>query len=100
VVGPARETVLDGISLRVTEELCAATGIPFVASGIPRSRSLAGAEGLLTGTGFGIAGIRELFSEQPEPVVFTWVGPILRRLLAAWSDLVGIDIARQLTESP
>ena len=98
VTTPLRDTVLDGISLRVTEELCRTAGVPFAEARIPLARPLAGGEAMLTGTGFGLAGVREMFLWNPEPVRFEWPGPVFRTLLAAWSDLVGLDIAKQFTE--
>lgn len=97
VTTPPRDTVLDGISLRMTEELCRAVGIPFAEARIPLSRPLAGSEAMLTGTGFCLAGVREMFLWNPEPVRFAWPGPVFGKLLAAWSDLVGVDIAKQFT---
>ena len=95
VISPPRNTVLDGISLRVTRELCAALHIPFVESPIVLGSDLNRAsEVMLTGTGFCVAGVRELVeSFGPKPI--GWPGPVFRRLLAAWSDLVGVDVERQ-----
>lgn len=98
VTTPPRDSVLDGISLRVTEDVCRAAGVPFAEARVPLSRPLAGTEAMLTGTGFGLAGVRELFLWNPEPVRLAWPSPVFRTLLAAWSDLVGVDIAKQFTE--
>jgi branched-chain amino acid aminotransferase len=94
---PPRDAVLDGISLRVTEELCRAAGVPFAEAHIPATRSLEGREAMLAGTGFCLAGVRELFLSNTEPVRFDWPGPVFRTLLAAWSDRVGVDVAKQFT---
>ena len=99
VTTPPRDTVLDGISLRVTEELCRSLGIPFAEARLPLAQPLAGREVMLTGTGFCVAGVREMFLWNPEPVRFEWPGPVFRRLLAAWSDLVGLDVEKQFTEA-
>ena len=99
VTTPLRDTVLDGISLRVTEELCRAAGVPFAEARIPLARPLAGGEAMLTGTGFGLAGVREMFLWNPEPVRFDWPGPVFHKLLAAWSDVVGVDVAKQFTDA-
>jgi branched-subunit amino acid aminotransferase/4-amino-4-deoxychorismate lyase len=94
---PPADRVLDGISLRVTRELCAANGIPVVESPVP-SRWLGQlSEVMLTGTGFGVAPVREIVPRHGEPFAFAWPGPVCKRLLAAWSDLVGVDIERQFT---
>ncbi|QJW96409.1 aminotransferase class IV [Frigoriglobus tundricola] len=99
VTTPPRHTVLDGISLRVTEELCHAVGVPFAEAPILPDRSLAGREAMLTGTGFCLAGVRELVLPNSERIRFDWPGPVYRALLAAWSDRVGVDVAKQFTEA-
>ncbi len=96
VTTPPRHTVLDGISLRVTEELCHAEGVPFAEAAV-LTNSLEGREAMLTGTGFCLAGVRELMLPDSEPVRFDWPGPVFRALLAAWSERVGVDVAKQFT---
>lgn len=97
VVTPPRSATLDGISLGVTRELCAGLGLPLVHAPLRLYGDLDRAsELMLTGTGFCLAGVRELV--QPRAAVrrrFDWPRPVFRRLLAAWSDLVGVDIERQ-----
>jgi branched-subunit amino acid aminotransferase/4-amino-4-deoxychorismate lyase len=99
VVSPPREMILDGISLRTTFELCQTLGLPFAERPIGPADLARVSEMMLTGTGFGLAGVRDLFLEAPDPVRFAWPGPVFRQLLAAWSDRVGVDIERQFTES-
>jgi branched-subunit amino acid aminotransferase/4-amino-4-deoxychorismate lyase len=99
VAVPPRDTVLDGISLRVTQELCGRLGISVVNAPISIP-DLAPSEVMVTGTGFCLAGVRELHLWwEPQPRRFDWPGPIFHMLLAAWSDLVGVDIEKQFTES-
>jgi branched-chain amino acid aminotransferase len=98
VISPPRDVILDGISLRVTRELCTALRIPFVEAPVVLGLDLNRAsEAMLTGTGFCLAGVRELV-ESFGPKQIGWPGPVFRRLLAAWSDLVGVDIERQFLE--
>ena len=52
---------------------------------------------MLTGTAFGLAGVAALHLWNPQPKRFAWPGPVFRELLAAWSDLVGVDIEKQFT---
>ena len=99
VITPPRPLVLDGISLRVTEELCRAAGIPFSEASLSLSPRLHGSEAMLSGTGFCLAGVRQIAPEHGEPIHCEWPGPLFRRLLAAWSDLVGVDIEGQFTRS-
>ena len=93
VISPPRETILDGISLRVTGELCRALGIPLVYSPVTVWDANKGSEAMLTGTGFCLAGVRRI-----DDKLLPWPGPVFRKLLAAWSDLVGVDIEKQFTE--
>jgi branched-chain amino acid aminotransferase len=99
VTTPPRPLVLDGISLRVMEELCRTAGIPFAEALLPLSTRLQGSEVMLTGTGFCLAGVREIGPQHGAPIHCEWPGPVFRRLLAAWSDLVGVDIEGQFTRS-
>jgi len=99
VTSPPRRLVLDGISLRVTEELCRAVGTPFAEAPLPFSPRLQAAEVLLTGTGFCLAGVSEIYPRMGDPIRCTWPGPVFRRLLFAWNDLVGVDIEGQLSHS-
>jgi branched-chain amino acid aminotransferase len=91
VVVPPRETILDGVSLRVVEELCRDERIsfaerPIVLADVPRMQ-----EALLCGSAFCVAGVCEI-AGRPVP----WPGPVLDRLLAAWSDRVGLDVRGQM----
>lgn len=88
VLVPPRGTVLDGISLRVVAELCASLDIPIVEQPLSLDDVSAASEAMLCGTAFCLAGVRWL-----EGTTFSWPGPLTRRLLAAWSEAVGQDIA-------
>jgi branched-chain amino acid aminotransferase len=88
VCTPPRGTVLDGISLRVVEGLCAGLGLPFREQPLSLAEAQSASEVMLTGTAFCLAGVRWLEGvELPHP------GPITRRLLEAWSAEVGLDVA-------
>lgn len=109
VLVPVPDSVQESISTKVTRELCAATGLkgedaPLdfrcfclpVGPGdektiIPRVSEL-----LLVGTGFCVAGVRR-FGCRDRCRDYAWPGPVFAKLLAAWSDLVGVDIAQQFT---
>lgn len=98
VITPERKKVLDGISLRVTQELCEKLGLAFVEAPVLPADLERVSEAMLAGTPFCLAGVRLLLHPSlDEPQQFDWPGPVFRRLLAAWSDLVGIDIAKQFT---
>lgn len=98
VVSPPQDRVLDGISLRVARELCSTLGFEFVEKSIVLSELAGVSELMLTGTGFGLAGVKELHVAGSSPLRFPWPGPVYRKLLAAWSELVGVDIAKQFVE--
>jgi branched-chain amino acid aminotransferase len=110
VIRPLSGTVLDSISATVIGELCAASGLRVVEGRIdfrsfcrpiePDEESdIVGrtSELLLAGTGFCLAGVKR-FSYGKHARDYAWPGPVFRKLLAAWSDLVGVDIAKQFTE--
>lgn len=86
---PPAGFVQESISLKVVGELAGELGIP-VREGVADRPS----ELLLCGTGFGVAGVKTLTGFD-RPRSFDWPGPVYRRLLAAWSNLVGVDIERQ-----
>lgn len=104
------DSVQDSISVKVIEELCPALGLKFERAPLD-VRCFAGppqpgeektviprvSEVLLAGTGFCVAGVRR-FGARDRYRDYTWPGPVLTKLLAAWGDLVGVDIARQFTE--
>ncbi|MBA4065152.1 MAG: hypothetical protein C0501_15840 [Isosphaera sp.] len=93
VLAPAPGTVQDSVSVRVVRELC--PGLGLTAESAPLDLRDAGrvSELLLAGTGFCLAGVRRL-----GPRDFAWPGPVFRRLLAGWSDLVGVDIQKSFTD--
>jgi branched-subunit amino acid aminotransferase/4-amino-4-deoxychorismate lyase len=91
---PPSDRVLAGISLRETVALCRDSGLPVRERPIPVSDVPRMSEALLTGTGFCLAGVRRI-----DGYSLTWPGPVFRTLLAAWTDRVGVDVARQFTET-
>ena len=98
VISPPRNLVLDGISLRVTREVCHSLRVPFADAPVTPTDIQRAAEAMLTGTGFCLAGVRELHPSWVAQVrAFDWPGPVFAKLLGAWSDLVGVDIAKQFT---
>jgi branched-chain amino acid aminotransferase len=111
VIRPVPGMVLDSISAKVIGELCTALALPCADEpldfryfcrpvGPEDARGIADrtTELLLAGTGFSVAGVR-CFAVGTESCNYTWPGPVFGKLLAAWSDLVGVDIAKQFTET-
>jgi branched-subunit amino acid aminotransferase/4-amino-4-deoxychorismate lyase len=94
VLTPPRDRVLNGISLQVVEELCSELGIPFAESPLTLADCQSADEAMLTCTSYCIAGVRRI-----NDLELPWPGPIWRRLLAAWSERVGVDIEGQILQS-
>jgi hypothetical protein len=107
VIRPVSGTVLESISAKVVGELCRQVGLRceeapldlrcFCSPINPESEEAVIArcsELLLTGTGFCLAGVRR-FSFKAQGRDYNWPGPVFRKLLAAWSELVNVDIAKQ-----
>jgi branched-chain amino acid aminotransferase len=98
VITPERKQILDGISLRVTQELCEKLGLPFVEAPVLPADLRRASEALLTGTAFGLAGVRQVIHPSlDQPQQFEWPGPVFRQLLAAWNELVGVNLEEQFT---
>ena len=91
LVSPPRERILDGVSLRVVAELCGRLGVPLEYRELPLDACYAADEALLTCTTYCIAGVRSLNGRA-----LPWPGPMMRRLVAAWSAEVGVDIHGQI----
>jgi branched-subunit amino acid aminotransferase/4-amino-4-deoxychorismate lyase len=92
LVSPRREGILAGISLDVLEELAASLSIPFTESDLSLSDLAAADEVLLTSTSPCVWSVTGL---DGRPIGDGRVGPRSGQLLAAWSALVGVDIAGQ-----
>jgi len=93
VVSPPRRSVLNGVSLQVVQELCGELGIPFAERPLTLDERQSADEALLACTSYCLAGVRRLHG-----VELPWPGPVWRRLLAAWSERVGVDIAGQILQ--
>jgi branched-chain amino acid aminotransferase len=91
VLSPPRDAILGGISLQVVEELCGELGITFMERLLRLDDCLTADEALLTSTPYCVAGVSRI-----NDTTLPWPGPVWQRLLAAWSDRVGIDVRRQI----
>jgi branched-chain amino acid aminotransferase len=89
VTAPPAGTVLDGVSLAVVRELCSKLAIPFAERPLSVADLAGASELLLTNTSYSIAGASRLDGRD-----VSFPGPLLNRLLDAWSDLVGTDLRR------
>src|SRR5205085_190787 len=82
VFTPPRSAVLDGISLRITEQLCGDLGIPFAERLLTVADCQTADEALLTGSAFCLAGVSRLNGAE-----LPWPGPVTEALAAAWIRL-------------
>lgn len=92
LVSPRREKILAGISLDVLEQLANALSIPFQQQDLTPAELTAADELLMTSTSPCVWSVTEL---DGVAIGDGSVGPISQKLLAAWSSLVGLDIAVQ-----
>ncbi len=92
LTSPPREKILPGISMAVLEELAAALNIPFVQHDLSPDDVAAADEVILSSTSPCLLPVVRL---NGRPIGSGTPGDVFRSLLAAWSQLVGVDIAAQ-----
>jgi branched-chain amino acid aminotransferase len=91
-ISPPHDNILVGVSLGVVEELAAQISVPFVKRRLTVDELCSADEALLTSTSICALPIVEC---NRRPIAGAKPGPTYRRLLSAWNDLVGLDIAEQ-----
>jgi branched-subunit amino acid aminotransferase/4-amino-4-deoxychorismate lyase len=94
LVSPPREKILPGISIAVLGELAAGLGIPLVYRDLTPGELREAEEMLLCSTS---PCLLPVVSVDGRPVGRGTPGPIFRRLIEAWSDMVQVDIVAQAT---
>jgi branched-subunit amino acid aminotransferase/4-amino-4-deoxychorismate lyase len=111
LMSPPRSTILDGISLRMIEELSTSLGMPFVEREIPLAEIIASAqECLLANTSYCVAPVTKIIATglpsgewnspyTAEQTIRTGKS-LFRRIISSWSNLVGVDILRQFRSKP
>jgi branched-chain amino acid aminotransferase len=99
VVRPPAGAVLESVSVGVVKELCERVGLRFAEAAVDFRDPGPASELLLAGSGFGLAGVRR-FVGPAGAREFAWPGPVYRRLQAAWSELVGMDVEAQFLANP
>jgi len=92
IATPPPTDALGGVSLACARRLAAAVGIPWQERSLTAADLAAADEILLTSTPNCLLPAVRF---DGRPVGAAAPGPVFRRLLAAWSDLVGLDIAAQ-----
>ena len=91
VLSPPRDSILNGVSLQVVEELCRDLGIPFAERRLTVEDCRTADEAMLAGTSYCLAGVRRVAGTD-----LIGVGTIRLRLLCEWGRRVGVDIERQI----
>jgi branched-subunit amino acid aminotransferase/4-amino-4-deoxychorismate lyase len=92
LITPPREKILPGISLAVLAELATAAGIAMVERDLRPADLAAADEVFLTSTS---PCIQPVTSFNGQPIAAGKPGPMFAKLIAAWSQHVGVDVVAQ-----
>jgi branched-subunit amino acid aminotransferase/4-amino-4-deoxychorismate lyase len=95
IVSPTTANTLPGISRATVIELAAKLGIPFVERDIQVHSAMNADEAFTSSTPYCLMPVTKL---NGVPIGDGKPGPMVRRLLAAWSEEVGLDIEKQIQE--
>lgn len=92
LISPPYAHILAGVSLAVMKELAAITNTNFVMRPVTVDEFRTADEAMFTSTSICVLPIIEC---DGRPIGSGHPGPVYRRLLAEWSDFVGVDVAEQ-----
>jgi len=92
LVSPPPDHILVGVSLGVVQELAAKINVPFITRRLTPEEFCSADEAFITSTSICALPIVEC---DDKPVGDGRPGPVLRRLLGAWNELVGLNIVEQ-----
>jgi branched-subunit amino acid aminotransferase/4-amino-4-deoxychorismate lyase len=92
LVSPPKENILFGVSLSVVQEIASRLSVPFTTRPLTVEDFRSADEAMLASTSVCLLPIVEC---DGQPIGDGRPGPMCRRLLAAWGELVGVDIAAQ-----
>jgi branched-subunit amino acid aminotransferase/4-amino-4-deoxychorismate lyase len=92
IVAPRREKVLPGVSVAVLKELAESHGVPYTERDLTWDEFRSADEAWLASTSICLLPIVRC---NGKPVGAGRPGPVYTRMLAAWSALVGLDVAAQ-----
>jgi branched-chain amino acid aminotransferase len=95
IVSPTLRNTLPGISRMTVIELAAELGIPFEERDFQVYNVMNAEEAFLTTTPYCVMPVSHI---NGAPIGMGTPGAFAKRLLAAWSERVGVDIARQIAE--
>lgn len=96
LVSPRLNETLPGISRATVIELAEQLGVAFIERDLQPSEALAADEAWLTSTPYCLLPVVKL---DGVAIGNGKPGPFFRKFMAAWSDLVGLDIKRQILNS-
>jgi branched-chain amino acid aminotransferase len=91
VLSPPTGSILEGVSLQVVKQLCGRLGIPFQERPLRTYDCLNADEAMLTSTPYCLVGVSQI-----NGLPLSWPGPVFRRLLQAWDEVIGLDIRQQI----
>jgi branched-chain amino acid aminotransferase len=86
-----RGRVLNGISLKIVQEMCAELKIPFDEVDLSLADCRNADEAMLANTVYSLAPVKSIQGKE-----LSCPGPVFERLLARWSEQVGVDIRGQI----
>lgn len=92
IVSPRHDKILPGISVATLAELCRGLSLPFGQRDLTPNELHGASEILMCSTSPCVWPVTQL---DGRPIGGGRPGPVFQQLLAAWSQLVGVDIAAQ-----
>ncbi len=92
IMTPRYEVTLGGISRKVVEDIAKYAGIRYESRDIPVSEALAADEAFTSSTSYCLLPVTRINGQK---IGDGTTGPVYRRLLEAWSMMVGLDIEEQ-----
>jgi len=95
IVSPTTVNTLPGISRAMVIELAGKLGIPFVERDLQVFNVMNADEAFTASTPYCLMPVTRI---NGVPIGDGRPGPMVRRLMAAWSEEVGLDIERQIQE--
>ncbi|HQX50792.1 MAG TPA: aminotransferase class IV [Planctomycetaceae bacterium] len=88
-------SVLNSLSSQLVEELASSIGIATERRPVPPDEIQLASEAFLSSSAAGLLPVSHI---QGEPIGQTLPGPVFGQLAKAWSELVGVDIVRQILQ--
>ena len=92
LVSPPADHILSGVSLGVVRELADKLGLPFLTRPFLADELRSADEAMLASTSICV---QPIVACDGKPIGAGKPGPAYGRLLSAWNDLVGLDVAEQ-----